>query len=117
MDSAVPAISNRGLIDHLSDEYRVIAPDQPEFWLLGRTDVKSFGYTFDQLIEVMSGLLVIKLVMTSLNFGLALLRGLPVIAEWQQCSRVGKLTGISLACLMPFCRLAGFLAETSAPGR
>ncbi len=42
----------RGLIDRLSDEYRVIAPDLPGFGFSDAPDAKSFGYTFDHLAEV-----------------------------------------------------------------
>ncbi len=43
----------RGLIDRLSDKYRVIAPDLPGFGFSDAPDAKSFGYTFDHLAEVM----------------------------------------------------------------
>ena len=42
----------RGLIDRLSDKYRVIAPDLPGFGFSDAPDAKSFGYTFDHLAEV-----------------------------------------------------------------
>ena len=41
----------RGLIDRLSDKYRVIAPDYPGFGFSDAPDAKSFGYTFDHLAE------------------------------------------------------------------
>lgn len=43
----------RGLMDRLSDKYRVIAPDLPGFGFSDAPDAKSFGYTFDHLAEVM----------------------------------------------------------------
>jgi pimeloyl-ACP methyl ester carboxylesterase/alkylhydroperoxidase family enzyme len=43
----------RGLIDRLSDKYRVIAPDLPGFGFSDAPDVKSFDYTFDHLAEVL----------------------------------------------------------------
>ena len=42
----------RGLIDRLSDKYRVIAPDLPGFGFSDAPDAKVFGYTFDHLAEV-----------------------------------------------------------------
>jgi pimeloyl-ACP methyl ester carboxylesterase len=45
----------RGLIDRLSDKYRVIAPDYPGFGFSDAPDAKSFGYTFDHLAEVIGG--------------------------------------------------------------
>ena len=42
----------RGLIERLSDKYRVIAPDYPGFGFSDTPDAKSFGYTFDHLAEV-----------------------------------------------------------------
>lgn len=42
----------RGLIDRLSDKYRVIAPDYPGFGFSDAPDAKSFGYTFDHLATV-----------------------------------------------------------------
>jgi pimeloyl-ACP methyl ester carboxylesterase/alkylhydroperoxidase family enzyme len=42
----------RGLIDRLSDKYRVIAPDYPGFGFSDAPDAKTFGYTFDHLAEV-----------------------------------------------------------------
>ncbi|MFC5860683.1 alpha/beta fold hydrolase [Acidicapsa dinghuensis] len=42
----------RGLIDRLSDKYRVIAPDLPGFGFSDAPEAKSFGYTFDHLAEV-----------------------------------------------------------------
>ena len=42
----------RGLIDRLSDKYRVVAPDLPGFGFSDAPDAKSFGYTFDHLAEV-----------------------------------------------------------------
>ena len=42
----------RGLIDQLSDKYRVIAPDLPGFGFSDAPKAKSFGYTFDHLAEV-----------------------------------------------------------------
>jgi pimeloyl-ACP methyl ester carboxylesterase/alkylhydroperoxidase family enzyme len=42
----------RGLIDRLSDKYRVIAPDYPGFGFSDVPDPKSFAYTFDHLAEV-----------------------------------------------------------------
>jgi pimeloyl-ACP methyl ester carboxylesterase/alkylhydroperoxidase family enzyme len=42
----------RGLIDRLSDKYRVIAPDLPGFGFSDAPNAKSFGYTFDHLAEV-----------------------------------------------------------------
>jgi pimeloyl-ACP methyl ester carboxylesterase/alkylhydroperoxidase family enzyme len=44
----------RGLIDRLSDKYRVIAPDYPGFGFSDAPEAKSFGYTFDHLAEVIS---------------------------------------------------------------
>lgn len=46
----------RGLIDRLSDKYRVIAPDYPGFGFSDAPDAKSFGYTFDHLAEVIGSL-------------------------------------------------------------
>ena len=43
----------RGLIDQLSDEYRVIAPDLPGFGFSDAPDARTFGYTFDHLADVM----------------------------------------------------------------
>lgn len=43
----------RGLIDRLSDKYRVIAPDLPGFGFSDAPEAKSFGYTFEHLAEVM----------------------------------------------------------------
>jgi pimeloyl-ACP methyl ester carboxylesterase len=43
----------RGLIDRLSDKYRVIAPDLPGFGFSDAPDAKTFGYTFDHLAEVL----------------------------------------------------------------
>ena len=43
----------RGLIDELSDRYRVIAPDLPGFGFSDAPDAASFGYTFDHLAEAM----------------------------------------------------------------
>ena len=43
----------RGLIERLSDKYRVIAPDLPGFGFSDAPAAKSFGYTFDHLAEVM----------------------------------------------------------------
>ncbi len=42
----------RGLIDQLSDKYRVIAPDLPGFGFSDAPEAKSFGYTFNHLAEV-----------------------------------------------------------------
>lgn len=42
----------RGLIDRLSDKYRVIAPDLPGFGFSDAPEATSFGYTFDHLAEV-----------------------------------------------------------------
>lgn len=42
----------RGLIDRLSDKYRVIAPDFPGFGFSDAPEAKTFGYTFDHLAEV-----------------------------------------------------------------
>lgn len=42
----------RGLIDRLSDKYRVIAPDLPGFGFSDAPEAKSFGYTFDHVAEV-----------------------------------------------------------------
>jgi pimeloyl-ACP methyl ester carboxylesterase/alkylhydroperoxidase family enzyme len=42
----------RGLIDRLSDKYRVIAPDLPGFGFSDAPEAKAFGYTFDHLAEV-----------------------------------------------------------------
>jgi pimeloyl-ACP methyl ester carboxylesterase/alkylhydroperoxidase family enzyme len=42
----------RGLIDRLSDKYRVIAPDLPGFGFSDAPDAKTFAYTFDHLAEV-----------------------------------------------------------------
>ncbi len=42
----------RGLINRLSDKYRVIAPDLPGFGFSDASDAKSFGYTFDHLAAV-----------------------------------------------------------------
>jgi pimeloyl-ACP methyl ester carboxylesterase/alkylhydroperoxidase family enzyme len=42
----------RGLIDRLSDKYRVIAPDLPGFGFSDAPDPKTFSYTFDHLAEV-----------------------------------------------------------------
>ncbi|QMV18673.1 alpha/beta fold hydrolase [Granulicella sp. 5B5] len=42
----------RGLIDRLSDKYRVIAPDLPGFGFSDAPEAKSFGYNFDHLAEV-----------------------------------------------------------------
>lgn len=42
----------RGLIEQLSDKYRVIAPDLPGFGFSEAPDARSFGYTFDHLAEV-----------------------------------------------------------------
>lgn len=42
----------RGLIDHLSDKYRVIAPDLPGFGFSDAPDAERFGYTFDHLAEI-----------------------------------------------------------------
>ncbi len=42
----------RGLIDQLSDKYRVIAPDLPGFGFSDAPDAKSFGYTFEHLTEI-----------------------------------------------------------------
>ncbi len=42
----------RGLIDRLSDKYRLIAPDLPGFGFSDAPDANSFGYTFDHLAEV-----------------------------------------------------------------
>ena len=43
----------RGLIDQLSDKYRVIAPDLPGFGFSDAPEAKSFSYTFDHMAEVM----------------------------------------------------------------
>lgn len=43
----------RGLMDRLSDKYRVIAPDLPGFGFSDAPEAASFGYTFDHLAEVM----------------------------------------------------------------
>lgn len=45
----------RGLIDRLSDKYRVIAPDLPGFGFSDAPDATTFGYTFDHLAVVMGG--------------------------------------------------------------
>ncbi|MFN7999208.1 MAG: alpha/beta fold hydrolase [Bryobacteraceae bacterium] len=45
----------RGLIDRLSDKYRIIAPDLPGFGFSDAPEAKSFGYTFDHLAEVIAG--------------------------------------------------------------
>ena len=45
----------RGLIDRLSDKYRVLAPDLPGFGFSDAPDARSFSYTFDHLAEVMEG--------------------------------------------------------------
>ena len=45
----------RGLIDRLSDKYRVIAPDLPGFGFSDAPDAKTFGYTFGHLAEVIAG--------------------------------------------------------------
>ena len=42
----------RGLIDQLSDKYRVIAPDLPGFGFSDAPEAKTFGYTFDHLAEI-----------------------------------------------------------------
>ena len=42
----------RGLIQHLSDKYRVIAPDLPGFGFSDAPDASSFPYTFDHLAEL-----------------------------------------------------------------
>ncbi len=42
----------RGLVDRLSDKYRVIAPDLPGFGFSDAPEAKSFGYSFDHLAEV-----------------------------------------------------------------
>lgn len=42
----------RGLIDRLSDKYRVIAPDLPGFGFSDAPEAKAFGYTFDHLAQV-----------------------------------------------------------------
>ncbi len=42
----------RGLIDRLSDTYRVIAPDLPGFGFSDAPAANSFGYTFDHLAKV-----------------------------------------------------------------
>src|ERR1700760_4144648 len=42
----------RGLIDRLSDKYRVIAPDLPGFGFSDAPDAKTFGYTFDHIAEL-----------------------------------------------------------------
>ncbi len=43
----------RGLIERLSDKYRVIAPDLPGFGFSDAPNASSFGYTFDHLAEIM----------------------------------------------------------------
>jgi len=45
----------RGLIDRLSDKYRVIAPDLPGFGFSDAPDAATFSYTFDHLAEIMQG--------------------------------------------------------------
>uniref|UniRef100_A0A7V4XTH5 Alpha/beta fold hydrolase n=1 Tax=Acidobacterium capsulatum TaxID=33075 RepID=A0A7V4XTH5_9BACT len=45
----------RGLIDRLSDKYRVIAPDLPGFGFSAAPDAAAFAYTFDHLAEIMQG--------------------------------------------------------------
>ena len=45
----------RGLIDRLSDKYRVIAPDLPGFGFSDAHEAKTFGYIFDHLAEVITG--------------------------------------------------------------
>ena len=42
----------RGLIDRLSDKYRVVAPDFPGFGLSDAPDAKSFEYTFEHLAQI-----------------------------------------------------------------
>lgn len=42
----------RGLIERLSNKYRVIAPDLPGFGFSDAPDATSFDYTFDHLAEV-----------------------------------------------------------------
>jgi pimeloyl-ACP methyl ester carboxylesterase/alkylhydroperoxidase family enzyme len=42
----------RGLIDRLSDKYRVIAPDFPGFGFSDAPEAKTFGYTFDHLSDI-----------------------------------------------------------------
>ena len=42
----------RGLMDRLSNKYRVIAPDYPGFGFSDAPEASSFGYTFDHLAEV-----------------------------------------------------------------
>lgn len=42
----------RGLIDRLSDKYRVIAPDLPGFGFSDTPEAKTFGFTFDHLAQV-----------------------------------------------------------------
>lgn len=42
----------RGLIERLTEQYRVIAPDLPGFGFSDAPEAKSFGYTFDHLAEV-----------------------------------------------------------------
>lgn len=43
----------RGLMNRLSDKYRVIAPDLPGFGFSDAPEAKTFGYTFDHLSQVM----------------------------------------------------------------
>jgi pimeloyl-ACP methyl ester carboxylesterase/alkylhydroperoxidase family enzyme len=45
----------RGLIERLSDKYRVIAPDLPGFGFSDAPDAATFAYTFDHLAEIMQG--------------------------------------------------------------
>jgi pimeloyl-ACP methyl ester carboxylesterase len=42
----------RGLIDRLSDKFRVIAPDLPGFGFSDAPDAKTFAYTFEHLAEI-----------------------------------------------------------------
>jgi pimeloyl-ACP methyl ester carboxylesterase/alkylhydroperoxidase family enzyme len=42
----------RGLIDRLSDKYRVIAPDLPGFGFSDAPDAKTFAYTFEHLAKI-----------------------------------------------------------------
>jgi AhpD family alkylhydroperoxidase len=42
----------RGLVDRLSDRYRVVAPDLPGFGFSDAPDAGAFAYTFDHIAEV-----------------------------------------------------------------
>ena len=50
-----PSCQHRGLINQLSNKYRVIAPDLPGFGFSDAPDAASFDYTFDHLAEMMEG--------------------------------------------------------------